>query len=374
MTNLRTSQIDAVMLDHDPARAGRFATGTERADAILRQVLDAPAASLPLDRERPLRNRRRRVLAPLGGIAAIAAATLLIVSLLGTTVPPKSSGSHVISGTSHNPPPVRAKLLAALSANGNDMLEVQQVSTSDNPSADTCTSTQWFSPFDVLSGQPFEEHVKSTCSDGSALESQITIPDPLVTQLATSVPSVEPGTATPSTFFTGQFGASVCGVGTTTGYGTGFASGNGTWDASSVTMTARADATPNLLESEIAAGVLTDIGNTTVNGQPAIELSVTPPAGQEVASNWGSETLWVDPTTYLPIQQVMAFTAESVPAGATQPPPTPSYGGTLTHQFTFLPPTPSNLAMLQISLPSGLPQVPAPQVLPAGACSVLAGR
>jgi hypothetical protein len=188
--------------------------------------------------------------------------------------------------------------------------------------------------------------------------------------------SVPPGIALQSgkeALFTGEIGVSVCGVGNTTGYGTGFASGNGTYQASSVTLRTLADATPDLLKSEISTGTIQVVGNTTVDDQAAIELSVVPPTADQAPSNWGSETLWVDPTTYLPIQQVIQYTAQIAPSGA-PPFPTPSYGGEQTLEFTFLQPTLSNLALLQVSVPSSLPQVPAPQVLPAGACTALAGR
>jgi len=51
MTELRTSQVDATMLDHDPARDGQITPHSARADAILGQVLAAREATTPVPLE-----------------------------------------------------------------------------------------------------------------------------------------------------------------------------------------------------------------------------------------------------------------------------------------------------------------------------------
>jgi hypothetical protein len=62
----------------------------------------------------------------------------------------------------------------------------------------------------------------------------------------------------------------------------------------------------------------------------------------------GIGTLWVDPATYLPVRTTLALGVERTQT-----------------DFRWLPPTPANLARLQVTIPAGFTQVPAPRARPA---------
>jgi hypothetical protein len=112
-----------------------------------------------------------------------------------------------------------------------------------------------------------------------------------------------------------------------------------------------------LIAHIIKSGQWTAI-STTLNGQPAIELSSTGVVRNgKVTVNSSIEHLWVDASTYLPLHFVAA--------GSTV--------GTTSHDvsdFQYLPPTPANLAKLTPPIPSGFKhraEQPA-QVLGSGPC------
>jgi hypothetical protein len=99
------------------------------------------------------------------------------------------------------------------------------------------------------------------------------------------------------------------------------------------------------LHTAIACGTLTDAGRQSVNGIEAIKL--TSRAGSPI-----SETIWVDPGTYLPVRVVIR-SAGGFPV--TQQ----------TADITWLPPTAQNLAKLTAPIPAGFRRVPVVQaVLP----------
>jgi hypothetical protein len=118
--------------------------------------------------------------------------------------------------------------------------------------------------------------------------------------------------------------------------------------ASSLPMTVAA-----ALHVAVSCGALTVAGRQTVDGTEAIEL----------ASRAGSpltETIWVNPSTYLPVRVV-----------ARSPYGTP--GLQQTADFIWLPPTAQNLAKLAVPIPAGFRQVslsqavmPNLKLIPAG--------
>jgi hypothetical protein len=356
---------------------------TDEFESDLREALARCAADVPVHVGERLRQNdyhprvpHRQLATGLAATVVLAGAGIAVVSLgTGSTAPPYLKPDASLPQP-HSVAAIRAKLLAALVANGNDVLQVDL--TTSTPS-ETCSYTNWYAPFDVQSGQEFQEAGKSTCTDGAAAGYATDIPDPIAIPISLPSPAQSGNLLTPGApavsgkaVFTGESGILVCGMGSSIGYGTGFSSGNGAYQASSVTEDTRITATPALLRSELSEGSLQLVGNTTVNGEPAIELSVVAPTGDAKPSDWGGETLWVDPSTYLPIRQEVDTLAEPFPSGATEPFPTPPESSNQVWNYTFLPSTPSNLALLQVSVPSGLPQVPVPQALPSGACSTLA--
>jgi hypothetical protein len=89
--------------------------------------------------------------------------------------------------------------------------------------------------------------------------------------------------------------------------------------------------------------------NTTLNGRPAIELTMKDVdlKGKTVVNSW-TEYLWVDASTYLPLRDTETF----------GPPNMLSHGMT---DWQYLPITPANLAKLTPPIPSGFRQVAPPR-------------
>jgi hypothetical protein len=85
-------------------------------------------------------------------------------------------------------------------------------------------------------------------------------------------------------------------------------------------------------QRNIANGFFNAVTKTTLDGVPALELSRT----------GSSSTLWVDPTSYLPIQAITKLQS----------------GGTDEATFTWLMATSSNLALLQAPIPAGFTELP----------------
>jgi hypothetical protein len=101
------------------------------------------------------------------------------------------------------------------------------------------------------------------------------------------------------------------------------------------------------IKAELADGVFKVVTQTTLNGQPALELSYEPPAAATgVSKNSGAATdtmtwtLWVDPTTYLPIQSQQTIGSK----------------GEDDTTYEWLEPDPANLAQLTVPVPSGFTQ------------------
>ena len=100
------------------------------------------------------------------------------------------------------------------------------------------------------------------------------------------------------------------------------------------------------IRAEIADGQFTVVGPTELNGRQAIELQINVPPNNEAPPHVTAARLWVDATTYLPMQQFLQM----------------SNGEQNTADYTFLPPTPENLANLRPEIPAGYTQVGYPQV------------
>lgn len=95
------------------------------------------------------------------------------------------------------------------------------------------------------------------------------------------------------------------------------------------------------IRAEIANGQFTVIGPAELHGQRAIELKINVPPSNEAPPHTTAATLWVDATTYLPMQQDVRM----------------SNGAQYVQDFTFLPPTPGNLANLRPVIPAGYKRV-----------------
>ena len=98
----------------------------------------------------------------------------------------------------------------------------------------------------------------------------------------------------------------------------------------------------NALHTAVSCGSLSVAGRQTVDGTDAIEL-------KSRAGSLISETIWVSPSTYLPVRVIVRS----------------SYARTIeqTADFTWLPPTTQNQAKLTVPVPAGFRKVSLPQAV-----------
>jgi hypothetical protein len=100
-----------------------------------------------------------------------------------------------------------------------------------------------------------------------------------------------------------------------------------------------------LLHTAVSCGTLAEAGQQRVDGIEAIKL--TSGSGSLI-----SETIWVNPATYLPVRVEIGSAAGSSTIQRTA-------------DITWLKPTAQNQAVLTVSIPSGFRQVPfGPTVMP----------
>jgi len=97
------------------------------------------------------------------------------------------------------------------------------------------------------------------------------------------------------------------------------------------------------LRTAVSCGTLAVAGRQRADGIEAIKLTSRP--GSLI-----SETIWVSPSSYLPVRVVV----RSAPG-------TPAFQQTA--DFTWLPPTAQNLAKLTVPIPAGFRQVSLPEVV-----------
>ena len=91
------------------------------------------------------------------------------------------------------------------------------------------------------------------------------------------------------------------------------------------------------IRAEIANGQFKVVGSTELHGQKAVELEINVPPNNEAPPHVAAARLWVDASTYLPMQQYLRM----------------SNGEQNVTDYTFLPPTAENLAKLRPEIPAG---------------------
>jgi hypothetical protein len=99
------------------------------------------------------------------------------------------------------------------------------------------------------------------------------------------------------------------------------------------------------LRAAVSCGGLTSAGRQRVDGIETIKLTSRP--GSPV-----SETIWVSPSTYLPVRATVRVALGNLP------------GRQQTANITWLPPTPQNLAKLTVPIPAAFRQVKLAQAIP----------
>jgi hypothetical protein len=90
---------------------------------------------------------------------------------------------------------------------------------------------------------------------------------------------------------------------------------------------------PTFIRGELICGEYTVAGHQLIDGINAVKIT----------GNKGLDTLWVSPSTYLPVRAILGLGGER-----------------LQTDFSWLAPTPANLAQLKVTVPAGFRQVPAP--------------
>jgi hypothetical protein len=114
--------------------------------------------------------------------------------------------------------------------------------------------------------------------------------------------------------------------------------GNRTWsDTYAGIATQSAAASLQELHQTIATGDFTVVGKTVIDRQTVLELT----DHYKVDGEAGEQTVWVDPTTYLPVRTL-----------------SDDAGNTNQVDYEFLPPTPANMAKLKPIIPPGFTKTP----------------
>ena len=93
------------------------------------------------------------------------------------------------------------------------------------------------------------------------------------------------------------------------------------------------------IRAEIATGDWSVVGHGVVNGHQAIELRWKHGIGPDTGTETGTLEMWVDATTYLPLEQILNETG--------------SLKQYAVDTYQFLPPTPANLATFRVVIPPG---------------------
>lgn len=109
------------------------------------------------------------------------------------------------------------------------------------------------------------------------------------------------------------------------------------------------------IRAEVATGDWSVVGHGVINGHQAIELRWKHGIGPGVGTDTGTLELWVDATTFLPLEQILNETGDLKQYAE--------------DTYQFLPPTQANLATFHVVIPPGFTKYtppPQPLKLPAG--------
>jgi hypothetical protein len=273
------------------------------ADVVLRAVFDQPRGLARL--LRASRWRIRRVNLALGAVAAAVAAVAVVLATAG--------GPAVRSGPV-SAPSLRARLLAAISIAGGDILYAGK-----SPDA----GGMWTWPGYPRPGQQVRVRVLGLGTNGVLGKDA---------EYIFTMPASHSATA-------GSRNPIDWGLITVTGTLIVVDHARhtwGEWERQNITLGLPINAAG--IRSEIAQGQLHVVRHTTLRGRRAIELAIT--LRQSERANPLRVTraeLWVDAGTYLPMRQILQF----------------SDGKQNLTNYAFLVPTPANLAKLRPDIPAG---------------------
>ena len=266
---------------------------------VLRAVCDHP--------RRPARVPRRPALrAGLALGAAAAVAAVVVIAATGSTTKPTPIAASTL----------RTRLLAAIDTASGDILY-----THGGPAPAGGT---WLSPAYPQPGQEVHFRILGLGSDGKAYKDG---------EYSFTLPENEPSSSYITDF--DQGGLQLSGTDLVVNH---FRHVWGVWHGQFV-LGFPLDAAG--VRAEVANGQFTVVGRTELHGQQAIELQINVPPGNETPPHTTAARLWVNAATYLPMQQYVRK----------------SNGAQYVQEYTFLPPTPGNLAKLRPVIPAGYSQV-----------------
>jgi hypothetical protein len=304
----------------------------------VRAETSLPPAQLAHLRRRAPRHRRRWAVLGLG-IAAAAATVGVTLALAkqgpSSPVAPSDPGGRNAVGP--EAAVIRARLIDALSGEQDTIFYTR--SSTEVPGQPASKGEEWDYPWN---GQP-GQIVRQAGSDSSGGTVQGTW------SLTFAVPA---GGATSNRAETAGLACNVSGQRIDVDFA------NQTWQSSEQSCVAL---TPGLDTAEfldptthqpisnittlVADGLLQVVGHPTVDGQPTVELK---------SDTQGITTLdlWVNASTYLPVQSV-----------TTGPTGDPNSGKTFTtvDHYSFLSPTQVNLANLRVTVPPGFKEIASPE-------------
>lgn len=270
-------------------------------DAVLRAVYRHPrhaARSRGSARPHPLWQRKLHLTLAIGAAAAVAAAAL--------TATLASGGS----GGTRQVPSLRARLLAAIDTTRGDILYAR------GPQEGT-----WIAPWYPRPGEQVRIRVLGTAHGVTYKDAEYIF-------------------AMPAGHAAGRAFANPIGWGQLNATGTVLIVDHqrrtwGEWHHASITP--GLPVSPAGIRSEIAHRRLHLIARTTLHGRAAIELGVSLTQDNGGPVRVTTAHLWVDARTYLPMRLFLKF----------------STGARNLTDYTFLAPTPSNLAKLRPVIPAG---------------------
>jgi hypothetical protein len=301
----------------------RYAPDT---DAVLRAVRAGPRRAHP-GRVASWRRRPRLILS----IAAAAAAAALAIALLPGAGPdriPRPASSGLPTATA-----VAQAMLTAFDSVSGDVEYQTQTDLAHGTTVDVYRNWSW--PAQPVSGQ--RQIGRTLFSGGSPAGPAVRpIED---RQVAFVTPPGDVGAVR------GQVTMVCFRDSGQTGCGYGHAdTPAGTWSRFTAQVYSMSDVgtggvfNPAALVRGIAAGTWRVVGRTRLAGQRAIELTETG-RGRDITEPRPAR-LWVNAQTYLPIRLV---------SGAAST-------GTAVEDFSYLPATPANLALLRVPIPAGYPR------------------
>lgn len=107
---------------------------------------------------------------------------------------------------------------------------------------------------------------------------------------------------------------------------------------------------PAYIRHMLSCGAFTIAGHAAIGGRQTIKVTGSEPGPAWHGLTWRIHaTLYVDPSTYLPVRLVWSNQGRT-PAGK-------PLNGTVRQDIRLLPPTPRNIARAGITIPAGFRQV-----------------